>query len=127
MVDINSSNPGSVGGGNSASSARLRRFERTDSELACEEAARLTAEQSPEDEDNQDNDEDDEDEESVYGELPPPPDGGYGWVICFASFMCNMIVDGIAYTFGIFLEEFVAYFHEGKGTVAWVGSLLSGV
>lgn len=126
MVDTNSSNPGIVGG-NSASSARLRRFERTDSELACEEAARLTAEQSPEDEDNQDNDEDDDDEESVYGELPPPPDGGYGWVICFASFMCNMIVDGIAYTFGIFLEEFVAYFHEGKGTVAWVGSLLSGV
>lgn len=66
MVDTNSSNPGIVGG-NSASSARLRRFERTDSELACEEAARLTAEQSPEDEDNQDNDEDDDDEESVYG------------------------------------------------------------
>ncbi|EDW73104.1 uncharacterized protein Dwil_GK16821 [Drosophila willistoni] len=126
MVDTNAT---------SASAARLRKFERTDSELACEEAARLTAEQSPETDDNDneedndaaDPDDDDEDDESVYGELPPPPDGGYGWVICFASFMCNMIVDGIAYTFGIFLEEFVAYFHEGKGTVAWVGSLLSGV
>ncbi|EDV39554.1 uncharacterized protein Dana_GF10083 [Drosophila ananassae] len=138
MVDINTSNPGGNAGtvttGNSASSARLRRFDRTDSELACEEAARLTAEQSPDDEDNQENgangdegDDDDDDEVSDYGELPPPPDGGYGWVICFASFMCNMIVDGIAYTFGIFLEEFVNYFHEGKGTVAWVGSLLSGV
>lgn len=131
MVDTNSNATAAATVGNSA--ARLRKFERTDSELACEEAARLTAEQndnSPEDEneeDENDEEEDDEDEVSVYGELPPPPDGGYGWVICFASFMCNMIVDGIAYTFGIFLDEFVNYFHEGKGTVAWVGSLLSGV
>lgn len=104
------------------SSARLRKFDRTDSELACEEAAHLTADMqegaagSP-----------DDDEYSEYDELPPPPDGGYGWVICFASFMCNMVVDGIAYTFGIFMEEFVVYFGEGKGKVAWVGSLLSGV
>lgn len=41
--------------------------------------------------------------------------------------MCNMIVDGIAYTFGVFIGEFATYFGEGKGTVAWVGSLLSGV
>lgn len=41
--------------------------------------------------------------------------------------MCNMIVDGIAYTFGVFLGEFVTYFNEGKGKVAWVGSCLSGV
>lgn len=109
----------------SGSSARLRKFDRTDSELACEEAAHLTAEMqesgaagSPED---------DEDDYSEYQELPPPPDGGYGWVICFASFMCNMVVDGIAYTFGIFLTEFVDYFGEGKAKVAWVGSLLSGV
>ncbi|ALC43494.1 CG13907 [Drosophila busckii] len=129
MVDTNSNGTtAAAAAGNSA--ARLRKFERTDSELACEEAARLTAEQNEDDnEDEQDDEEgeDDDDEVSVYGELPPPPDGGYGWVICFASFMCNMIVDGIAYTFGIFLEAFVDYFHEGKGTVAWVGSLLSGV
>lgn len=44
-----------------------------------------------------------------------------------ASFCCNMIVDGIAYTFGVFLNEFVAYYGEGPGKVAWVGSLLSGM
>lgn len=44
-----------------------------------------------------------------------------------ASFLCNLVVDGIAYTFGIFLPKFVDYFGEGKGTVAWVGSLLSGM
>lgn len=45
----------------------------------------------------------------------------------FASFVCNMIVDGIAYTFGIFLPKFVQHYSAGKGEVAWVGSLLSGV
>ncbi|KAK7869034.1 hypothetical protein R5R35_002982 [Gryllus longicercus] len=62
-----------------------------------------------------------------YHDIPPPPDGGYGWVIVIASFLCNMIVDGIAYTFGVFLGEFVTYFGEGKGKTAWVGSLLSGM
>lgn len=106
---------------NSKIASRLRKIERTDSEIACEEAARLTADIQ------EGNSPDDDDDISEYQELPPPPDGGYGWVICFASFMCNMIVDGIAYTFGIFLGEFVVYFGEGKGKVAWVGSLLSGV
>ncbi|CAH1141987.1 unnamed protein product [Phyllotreta striolata] len=41
--------------------------------------------------------------------------------------MCNMIVDGIAYTFGIFLTEIVQYYSESKGKTAWVGSLLSGM
>ena len=41
--------------------------------------------------------------------------------------MCNMIVDGIAYTFGIFMAEFVTHFEEGPSKVAWVGSLLSGM
>lgn len=89
----------------------------TESETSCEEAARLTAEGAA----------DADDDEAYFGELPPPPDGGYGWVVVFASFMCNLVVDGIAYTFGIFLPELVNYFGEGKGTVAFVGSLLSGV
>lgn len=38
-----------------------------------------------------------------------------------------MVVDGIAYTFGVFLDEFVNHYGEGKGKVAWVGSLLSGM
>ncbi|CAH1104894.1 unnamed protein product [Psylliodes chrysocephalus] len=90
----------------------------TDSEATYEEAARLTSE-AQEDEY--------EDEFCIYHDLPPPPDGGYGWVVVFASFMCNMIVDGIAYTFGIFLFQIVDYYDETKGKTAWVGSLLSGM
>ncbi|KAK9304048.1 hypothetical protein QLX08_004432 [Tetragonisca angustula] len=96
----------------------------TESEYSVEEHARLTTtdgvsdEASPEDEGGS---------LCEYHDIPPPPDGGYGWVVVFASFMCNMIVDGIAYTFGVFLGEFVTYFGEGKGKTAWVGSLLSGM
>ncbi|KAJ8962271.1 hypothetical protein NQ318_018250 [Aromia moschata] len=37
-----------------------------------------------------------------------------------------MVVDGIAYTFGIFLFEIINYYGESKGKTAWVGSLLTG-
>lgn len=56
----------------------------------------------------------------------PAPDGGYGWVIVFASFLCNLTVDGICYTFGLFFNDFVAHFHSSKAVTALAGSLLSG-
>ncbi|XP_043503785.1 monocarboxylate transporter 3 isoform X3 [Polistes fuscatus] len=105
-------------------SRRVRKISTTESEYSVEEQSRLTGadgaadETSPEDEGGS---------LCEYHDIPPPPDGGYGWVVVFASFMCNMIVDGIAYTFGVFLGEFVKYFGEGKGKTAWVGSLLSGM
>lgn len=74
---------------------------------------------------------DDEDDNasvtSLPAELPQPPDGGYGWVIVFVSFLANMVVDGIAYSFSPFLDVFSEAFEEPKGKVAWVSSLLAGV
>ncbi|KAK3601157.1 hypothetical protein CHS0354_019156 [Potamilus streckersoni] len=67
------------------------------------------------------------DEEILTDLLPIPPDGGYGWVIVAVSFMCNVIVDGIGYSFGIFLSDFVVSFDESRSKVSLVGSLLCGV
>lgn len=60
-------------------------------------------------------------------ELPAPPDGGWGWVIVFASFMSNFIIDGIAYSFGVLLLPLVDHFQSSRTSISWVGSLLSGV
>ena len=65
--------------------------------------------------------------ESYEHYIPTPPDGGWGWVIVLASLVCNIIVDGIGYSFGVFLLEFSDYFQENKSKVSLVGSLLCGV
>ena len=65
--------------------------------------------------------------ESDLPELPVPPDGGWGWVVVFASFMIHIIADGVVYSFGIFYIEFLEYFKGGKGETSWIGSLVPGV
>lgn len=69
---------------------------------------------------------DDDIEETHVVIRDPAPNGGYGWVIVLASFLCNLIVDGIAYTFGLFFDDFVRHFNTTKAKTALVGSLLSG-
>jgi hypothetical protein len=55
-----------------------------------------------------------------------PPDGGWGWVIVAASFVCNLIVDGIIFAFGMFLSDISQTFNESKAKVSIIGSLLAG-
>nr|XP_012215074.1 PREDICTED: monocarboxylate transporter 12-B isoform X3 [Linepithema humile] len=55
-----------------------------------------------------------------------PPDGGWGWVIVAASFMCNLVVDGIIFSYGVFLNDIANAFSESKARVALVGSLQTG-
>ena len=50
-------------------------------------------------------------------ELPAPPDGGWGWVIVIASFLCNFVLDGIAYSFGILLVPLVKHFGATRSQV----------
>ena len=57
-----------------------------------------------------------EDVEAVEG----PPDGGWGWVIVAASFLCNMVLDGIGYSFGILLKPLMKEYGEGKGMISLV-------
>ncbi|CAH1797665.1 unnamed protein product [Owenia fusiformis] len=65
--------------------------------------------------------------DSISNYIPTPPDGGWGWVIVVASMLNNCIVDGIAFTFGVFYMEFVVYFGASKGKTAMAGSLLCGM
>jgi len=58
---------------------------------------------------------------------PMVPDGGWGWMVVFGSFMIHVIADGIAYSFGIFVEDFGDYFECSKGQLGGLGSLLLGV
>lgn len=56
--------------------------------------------------------EEEEEFRRALASIPPPnpPDGGWGWVVVFASFMINAIVDGVCYSFGIMLPEFSHHF-----------------
>lgn len=55
------------------------------------------------------------------------PDGGWGWMIVLAAMIVSMIVDGISFSFGVYLVEFVDYFGESTQKTAWVGSLIPGM
>lgn len=65
-------------------------------------------------------------DESIADFIPEPPDGGWGWVIVAASLVSNVIVDGIGYSFGVFLPEFVRTFGASRSKVSLIGSLLCG-
>lgn len=73
-----------------------------------------------------DSEDSDDSIDSFENYIPTPPDGGWGWVIVAVSLVNNLIVDGIGYSFGVFLSQFTEYFQEPKGKVSFVGSLLCG-
>ncbi|XP_064615167.1 uncharacterized protein LOC135479278 [Liolophura sinensis] len=66
-------------------------------------------------------------DDSEEPNLPVPPDGGWGWMVVFSSFLIHVVADGIVYSFGIFYVEFLDFFKGGKGETAWVGSLVPGI
>lgn len=59
-------------------------------------------------------------------EVVVPPDGGWGWVVVFSSFMCNMIVDGIIFSFSTFLGDIISTFQVSTAEASLVSSLMSG-
>jgi len=59
-----------------------------------------------------------EDEETEHS-----PEGGWGWVVVFASFLCNLVLDGISYSFGMFLTPLVSDLHSSSVSIATVGSV----
>ncbi|GFQ69191.1 monocarboxylate transporter 14 [Trichonephila clavata] len=67
-----------------------------------------------------------EEESDTTVAIARPPDGGWGWMVVLGSFMCNVIVDGIIFSYGLFLPELSKDLNASKGKLAWVGSLLAG-
>ena len=55
------------------------------------------------------------------------PDGGFGWVVVAASFLTNMIADGVTFSFGIMYEEFQQEFSSSAAVTAGVVSVFHAV
>lgn len=76
----------------------------------------------------------DTDVDSIMSSVPPKnkpnpkiPDGGYGWVVVFASVMVSLIADGISFSFGLLYTEFLSYFGESSSKTSWIGSIFLAV
>ena len=55
------------------------------------------------------------------------PDRGWAWVILITALLCNVVFDGILYSFGVFYVEFLDYFGEGVTKTSWIGSTVGAV
>ncbi|KAL7737711.1 hypothetical protein ACLKA6_006106 [Drosophila palustris] len=67
------------------------------------------------------------DSSSTDKKTPKMPDGGYGWVVVFASLMISLIWDGLSFSFGLINTQLLAYFGESKSKTAWISSLFFSV
>jgi hypothetical protein len=52
-----------------------------------------------------------------------PTDGGYGWVICAASFYTLFLAGGSIMCYGVIYVEFLDYFKESRTKTSMIGSL----
>ncbi|KAM6949547.1 monocarboxylate transporter 13 [Aplochiton taeniatus] len=51
------------------------------------------------------------------------PDGGWGWVVVGALFVCSALVFGLIRSLGVFFVEFVLYFDESAQVISWITSI----
>lgn len=55
------------------------------------------------------------------------PNGGWGWVIVFSSFLLGFICHGFIFTIGVFYEEFLQVYQEGEVVTSIFYSLMTGM
>merc|ERR1711978_590945 len=51
-----------------------------------------------------------------------PPEGGWGWLVCFTSFFTNGTIFGILNTFGILFEKIEEEYNQPASKTAMVSS-----
>lgn len=65
-------------------------------------------------------------------EIPKPrkpgeaPDGGWGWVVVIGSFLCNLFIEGLVFSFPYLREEIGEYYDVSLQAAGTVGTLLMG-
>ncbi|XP_034652123.1 uncharacterized protein LOC117891060 [Drosophila subobscura] len=67
------------------------------------------------------------DSSSTEKKTPKMPDGGYGWVVVFASLVVSLIADGLSFSFGLINAELLEYFGQSTSKTAWISSLFFSV
>lgn len=55
------------------------------------------------------------------------PDSALAWMAIVAAFACNVISDGIVFSFGIIQSEVVEFYDEPVAKVAWVFAIMNSV
>ena len=54
---------------------------------------------------------------------PPPPDGGYGWMVVCSAFICNMMFSAKRIAIGLFIPELTAFFAVPQAEMAVIASV----
>ncbi|XP_017024607.1 monocarboxylate transporter 14 [Drosophila kikkawai] len=67
------------------------------------------------------------DSSTTEKKTPKMPDGGYGWVVVFASLVVSLIADGLSFSFGLINVQLLEYFGESTSKTAWISSLFFSV
>lgn len=63
--------------------------------------------------------EEEEEEDVPTADVVVPIDGGWGWVVVFASFLCCLIVDGIVMNASIFYQSIRTEFGVDSAEVSF--------
>ncbi|KAK9767848.1 hypothetical protein K7432_002030 [Basidiobolus ranarum] len=64
-----------------------------------------------------------------HSEIDVPPEGGYGWVVVFSSFLFHFVVLGVQYSWGIYQQHYLSHTYAGRvsaSSLSLVGTIGAG-